>query len=107
MEKIPLGPFKALNGLKEKIKNSLIKGDRVNKEEIFIHELVPKHEILSKEEKEKLLSNLKITPEQLPRILEDDPVAVEIGAKSGDILKIIRKSETAGESIYYRLVVSL
>lgn len=82
-------------------------GDKVKKEELFRHELVPKHEVLSKEEKEKLLNNLKITPEQLPKILDTDPVVVEIGAKVGDILRITRKSETAGESIYYRLVVSL
>lgn len=82
-------------------------GDKVKKEELFRHELVPKHEVLSKEEKEKLLNNLKITPEQLPKILDTDPVVVEIGAKTGDILRITRKSETAGESIYYRLVVSL
>ena len=81
-------------------------GDKVKEEELFMHELVPKHEILSKEERQKLLNNLKITPEQLPKILDIDPVVVAINAKVGDILRITRKSETAGEAIYYRLVVS-
>ncbi len=69
------------------------------------HVLVPKHEVLSKEVAEELLKTLGISPEQLPKIRVDDPVAKEIGVKVGDIVRIIRESPTAGKSIAYRLVV--
>ncbi len=67
--------------------------------------LVPKHEILSEEEAEELLKVLGVRKEQLPKIKADDPIVKEIGAKVGDIVKITRKSLTAGESVFYRLVV--
>ena len=69
------------------------------------HILVPKHEVLSKEEAEEVLRTLGVRPEQLPKIRADDPIAREIGAKVGDIVRIIRESPTAGTSIAYRLVI--
>lgn len=73
--------------------------------DIFEHKLVPKHEILTPEEREKVLAQYKIKPYQLPQIKVSDPAAKAIGAKPGDILRIIRKSPTAGEHIAYRYVV--
>lgn len=61
--------------------------------------------ILNEKEKEELLKNYGITFRQLPRILLSDPVIKILNAKIGDVVKIIRKSETAGESEYYRIVV--
>jgi len=72
---------------------------------ILDHELVPRHILLTKEERRQLLEQLKIQPEQLPWIRASDPVAKLIGAKPGDIVKIIRKSPTASEVIAYRFVV--
>ncbi len=69
------------------------------------HILVPKHEVLSKEEAEELLKVLGVSKEQLPKIRADDPIVKEIGAKPGDIVKITRESLTAGKSVFYRLVV--
>jgi DNA-directed RNA polymerase subunit H len=69
------------------------------------HVLVPKHEVLSKEEAEALLKNFKITPHQLPLIKSSDPVVKVLGANPGDIIKITRKSPTAGKAVVYRHVV--
>ncbi len=69
------------------------------------HVLVPKHEIISESEKEELLKKYGITLRQLPRILLNDPAIKHLNPKVGDVVKIIRKSSTAGEAEYYRVVV--
>ncbi len=73
--------------------------------DVLKHELVPEHTILREEEKKALLEKLNIGPKQLPKILKNDPVVKEIGAKEGDIIKIKRTSPTAGTIVYYRFVV--
>ncbi|MGC9345340.1 MAG: DNA-directed RNA polymerase subunit H [Candidatus Bathyarchaeales archaeon] len=73
--------------------------------DIFEHELVPKHEILTPKEREELLVQYRIQPYQLPQIKASDPAVKAIGARPGDILRIIRKSSTAGTHIAYRYVV--
>jgi DNA-directed RNA polymerase subunit H len=73
--------------------------------DLFEHKLVPKHEILTAEEREQLLSEYKVHPYQLPQIKASDPAVKVIDAKPGDILRIIRKSPTAGTHIAYRYVV--
>jgi len=73
--------------------------------DIFEHALVPMHEILGEKEKEQLLAQYKVQPYQMPQIKSTDPAVKAIGAKPGDILKITRKSQTAGEHIAYRYVV--
>ena len=72
---------------------------------ILNHELVPLHEIMKKKDAEVMLNSYKIKKEMLPKILEEDPIVIAIGAKKGDILKITRNSETAGKAQYYRLVI--
>ncbi len=74
-------------------------------EDITKHELVPEHIVLSEKEKNHLLKSYQIELNQFPKILDSDPVCLRIGAKSGQILKIIRKSHTAREATAYRLVV--
>ena len=69
------------------------------------HESVPKHEIMSENELKSVLSKFSIEKEQLPKIKVQDPVCKEIGAALGDVVKITRKSQTAGEAEYYRLVI--
>ena len=72
---------------------------------IMNHKLVPLHMIISEKEREELLKKYNIEPRKLPKILDIDPVSIYIGAKPGQILKIIRKSHTAKEAVSYRLVV--
>ena len=72
---------------------------------IFEHQLVPNHELLSKKEAEELMREFHIRPHQLPYIITSDPAALALGAKMGDILRITRKSPTAGEVVVYRYVV--
>lgn len=77
----------------------------MKKIEVEKHQLVPKHIILSEEEKIELLKRLKVSLKQLPRILITDPAIIDKNPKVGDVVKIIRKSLTAGETVYYRVVV--
>ena len=73
--------------------------------DITKHALVPKHIILNEKEREELLKTYGITNRHLPRILESDSVVKAINAKIGDIIKVVRKSFTAGVANYYRIVV--
>jgi DNA-directed RNA polymerase subunit H (RpoH/RPB5) len=72
---------------------------------IFEHVLVPKHEITTQEEREKILSEYRVQPYQLPRLKTSDPGAKAIDAKPGDIVKVTRDSPTAGKYVSYRYVV--
>jgi DNA-directed RNA polymerase subunit H len=69
------------------------------------HFLVPKHYLLPKEQAEKLLEEKEISAIQLPSIQKNDPAIKEFKPIKGDVIKIVRKSPTAGQSIYYRRVV--
>jgi len=72
---------------------------------IMNHELVPLHIIISEKEKKELLKKYNILQSQLPKILDTDTVSIFIGAKPGQVVKIIRDSHTAKEAVSYRLVV--
>ncbi len=69
------------------------------------HESVPEHVLLAPEESEEILRRFGIEAPQLPKIHVSDPAAKEIGAEVGDIIKVVRKSPTAKQSIFYRLVI--
>ena len=53
----------------------------------------------------KVLEKYHCKPTELPLILVNDPAIMRLGVKPGDMIKITRKSATAGESLYYRYVV--
>ena len=71
------------------------------------HIYVPKHQIITKKEAEEVLEKYHSKPTDLPLIFANDPAIVELGVKPGDMIKITRKSATAGESFYYRYVIEV
>ena len=73
--------------------------------DVLLHKFVPRHLLLTKEESLELLEKYQIEVTDLPQIFEKDPVAIAIGAKEGDIVRIIRDSHTTVSTMdYYRYV---
>jgi DNA-directed RNA polymerase subunit H len=69
------------------------------------HVLVPKHEIVPDSEVPSILKMYNLeNKSHLPKILSDDAVIKEIGAKIGNVIRIYRKEPT-GDCLYYRVVV--
>ena len=78
--------------------------------DIRSHSLVPEHILLSEEEKRSILEKYQISIDNLPKILITDPAILLLGTpdrpvKPGDVMKIIRRSPTAGTAIAFRVVV--
>lgn len=74
------------------------------------HRLVSEHHLLSAEEAEAVLKKLQVDKDKLPKIKMDDPAVLYLESihgkiEEGSVIKIIRKSETAGEFEAYRLVI--
>lgn len=69
------------------------------------HIYQPRHEILPRKEAEEIMKKYNAKPSQLPYIMSSDKGIEDLDVRPGDIIKITRKSPTAGESVYYRYVV--
>jgi DNA-directed RNA polymerase subunit H (RpoH/RPB5) len=78
---------------------------------VMSHQLVPTHILLNEKEEAEVLGRYKTTKDALPKIKRTDPCVQSLEAKAGEevrrgrIIKITRKSETAGVYITYRIVV--
>jgi DNA-directed RNA polymerase subunit H len=73
--------------------------------QLLDHVMVPDHRIMAEEEIGELLSTYHLSLEQLPKIFHDDPAVKTVKAKPGNVIRIIRSSQTAGRAESYRLVV--
>jgi DNA-directed RNA polymerase I, II, and III subunit RPABC1 len=73
--------------------------------DITTHRKVSPHRILTNEEKNVVLERYRANPDFMPQIDSQDAMAKWIGARPGDIVEILRKSETAGSTPYYRVCV--
>ena len=78
---------------------------------ILEHNLVPEHTLLTEEETAKVLSELGMTKDQLPKIRKSD-AAIKVleninngPIELGSVIKVVRESETAEEFVAYRVVV--
>ncbi len=76
--------------------------------ELFVdklnHVFVPKHELISEDEKKELYKVYKLKDGLLPKILSTDAITRYFGARKGQVFKITRDSESSGDYIYYRIV---
>ncbi|MCE5296234.1 MAG: DNA-directed RNA polymerase subunit H [Euryarchaeota archaeon] len=76
---------------------------------VLEHNLVPEHRLLSDEEAEAVLSKLKVSKDQLPKIRKSDACIkilerINGEIKEGSIIQITRNSKTAEVAVGYRLV---
>jgi len=87
----------------EKIYISLVNIKRLQFN-ILKHSMVPKHTILNENEKEIFMKKYNIlNNSQIPDISYFSPVAIVIGLRPNDIVKIERNSRTAIKSDFYRI----
>ncbi|KAM3293139.1 hypothetical protein ACQJBY_036607 [Aegilops geniculata] len=68
------------------------------------HVLKPKHEVLTAEEKAKLLKEYNVVDSQLPRMLETDAVARYYGLGKGTVVKFTYDSELTVDHVTYRCI---
>jgi len=71
--------------------------------DVLSYHLVPKMEILSEAEKNRVLKKFGIGMGQLPRFKHNDPAVVALKAEPGDLIKIERDDGT-GKYTAYRAV---
>ncbi|MBI0581760.1 MAG: DNA-directed RNA polymerase subunit H [Methanomassiliicoccales archaeon] len=73
--------------------------------------MVPRHELLSDEETDKVLKRLKITRDQLPKIKDTDAAIKTLKAAMNrdipekSVVRIIRDSQTSETAEIFRLVI--
>lgn len=77
------------------------------KKDSILHMLIPKHTKVSEKELNELYKKYNISFKDIPKISKNDPALRNMDIKEGDVIKILRKSPTAGETIFYRGVTNV
>ncbi len=67
---------------------------------------MPDHRKMDEDEVDELLDEFNIEKHNLPKMSENDAVAKKNDYEPGDVIHLKRESPTAGETDYYRVVVS-
>lgn len=70
-----------------------------------LHSTVPRHEIVGKAELDELAAKVFLTPDKMPQIRQNDPMAVWHGIRRHMCVKITRNSETGVREVSYRVCV--
>ncbi len=83
------------------------KSKPTEKLDVSNHKLVPSHEKCSETEKKAVLKMYNIEIKDLPKISINDAAIVDMNLQPGDLVKITRDSPTAGNSIFYRVVIEI
>lgn len=95
---------KANSSVKKELQNEVYKYTEVFERKNLVfnisnHVLVPKHILLTDEEKKDIMEKYNTTEDQLPKMKITDPMAKYLGLKLGNVCKIMRKTP------YYRIIV--
>ncbi|XP_038980618.1 DNA-directed RNA polymerase V subunit 5A-like isoform X2 [Phoenix dactylifera] len=69
------------------------------------HVLKPRHDVLTEEEKQKLLKKYNVEDSQLPRMLETDAVARYYGLQKGQVVKVTYDGELTRSHVTYRCIM--
>ena len=67
---------------------------------------VPKHILLTDDEKEQTKKEYGVPLNKYPKIMITDPMAKYFNARLHDVFKIIRPSSVSGETVSYRYVIN-
>ncbi|KAL4586271.1 hypothetical protein LXL04_010907 [Taraxacum kok-saghyz] len=103
-----------LQGKMNHFAQTVFKGSEVKLEifqitELFVnitkHVAIPKHEILTGEEKEQILKKYELTDNQIPYIRVDDAIARYYGLEKKQVVKVTYNSEITGSFVTYRCVI--
>ncbi|KAL0555052.1 hypothetical protein IC582_008984 [Cucumis melo] len=68
------------------------------------HALKPNHQVLTEEEKQKLLKQYSIEEKQLPRMLRTDAIARYYGLEKGQVVKVTYDGDMTSAHVTYRCV---
>ncbi|KAI5682732.1 hypothetical protein M9H77_03960 [Catharanthus roseus] len=69
------------------------------------HVLKPRHQLLTEEEKKRLLEKYSIGEKQLPWMLQKDAIARYYGLEKGQVLKVTYNSDVFEQHVTYRCIM--